>query len=71
MRFEDFLVTSDHEGTAGGQGITPLQGADLQTGDRLLMVTCEYQLAEQESVEVEDLFCDGARLRELPSDFYR
>jgi hypothetical protein len=57
MRFEDFLVTSDHEGTAV-HSVTPLQAAELQTGDRLLIVACDYQLAErmQDSVELEDLF---------------
>jgi hypothetical protein len=57
LHFEDFLVTSDQGGVAV-QSVTPLQAAELQAGDRLLIVTCDYQLAEhtQDSVEVEDLF---------------
>ena len=57
LRFEDFLTTLDDEGTAV-QSITPLQVAELQPRDRLLVVTCDYQLADKTkaSAGVEDRF---------------
>ena len=57
LRFEDFLTTVDDEGTAV-QSITPLEVAELQPRDRLLVVTCDYQLADKTkaSAGVEDRF---------------
>ena len=46
LRFEDFLTTFDDEET-GVESIMPLQVAELQPGDRLLVVTCHYQLADK------------------------
>jgi hypothetical protein len=46
LRFEDFLSTFDDEETAV-ESITPLEVAELKPGDRLLIVTCNYQLAEK------------------------
>jgi len=46
LRLEDFLTTFDDEGTSV-QSITPLEAAELQPGDRLLVVTCSYRLADQ------------------------
>jgi len=45
LRFEDFLATFDDEETVV-QSITPLEAAELQPRDRLLVVTCHYQLAD-------------------------
>jgi hypothetical protein len=57
LRLEDFLTTFEDEETAV-QSITPLQVAELQSGDRLLVVTCDYQFADktEERVAVEDRF---------------
>ena len=57
LHFEDFLTTLDDEGTAV-QSITPLQVAELQPRDRLLVVTCDYRLADKTkaSAGVEDRF---------------
>ena len=46
MHFDDFLTSFDEEETAV-QSITPLEVAELQPEDRLLVVTCNYQFAEQ------------------------
>jgi hypothetical protein len=46
LRFEDFLATFDDEETAV-QSIMPLQVVELKPGDRLLVVTCDYQLADR------------------------
>jgi hypothetical protein len=46
LRFEDFLTTFDDEETTG-ESITPLQVAELKPGDRLLIVTCNYQFADK------------------------
>lgn len=46
LRFEDFLTTFDDEETAA-QSITPLEVAELKPKDRLLVVTCSYQLADK------------------------
>jgi hypothetical protein len=45
LHFDDFLMTFDDDDTAV-QSITPLQIAELQPGDRLLVVTCNYQFAD-------------------------
>src|SRR5579863_7159403 len=57
LRFEDFLTTFDDEETAV-ESITPLQVAALKSGDRLLVVTCHYQLADKakRSGDLEDCF---------------
>ena len=46
FRFEDFLTASDDEETTV-ESITPLEVVELKPGDRLLVVTCNYQLAEK------------------------
>ena len=46
FRFEDFLTTSNDEETAV-ESITPLEVAELKPEDRLLVVTCNYKLAEK------------------------
>jgi hypothetical protein len=57
LRFEDFLTTFDDEETAV-ESITPLQVAELKPGDRLLIVTCNYQLADkaERNGDLEDCF---------------
>jgi hypothetical protein len=57
LRFEDFLTTFDDEETAV-QSITPLQAAELKPRDRLLVVTCGYQLADktEHNTDLEDRF---------------
>ncbi len=57
LRFEDFLTTFRHE-EAAVQSITPLQVVELQPRDRLLVVTCNYQLADktETSADLEDRF---------------
>lgn len=57
LRFEDFLTTFDDEETAI-ESIMPLQVAELKPGDRLLVVTCHYQLADKtkRNGELEDCF---------------
>ena len=57
LRFEDFLTTFDDEET-GVESIMPLQVAELQPGDRLLVVTCHYQLVDKtkRKGELEDCF---------------
>ena len=54
---EDFLTTFDDEETAV-ESITPLQVAELKPGDRLLVVTCNYQLADKakRNGDLEDCF---------------
>ena len=59
LRFEDFLTTLDDEGTAV-QSITPLQVAELQPRDRLLVVTCDYQLADKTKASAEPLLRQAA-----------
>jgi len=46
LRFEDFLTTFDNEENAV-ESIPPLQVVELKPGDRLLIVTCNYQLADK------------------------
>jgi hypothetical protein len=46
LRFEDFLTTFDDEETPV-ESITPLQVAELKPGDCLLIVTCNYQVADK------------------------
>jgi hypothetical protein len=46
LRFEDFLTTFDDEEYAV-ESITPLEVAELRPGDRLLIVTCNYQLVDK------------------------
>ena len=46
LGLEDFLTTFDDEETAV-ESIMPLQVATLKPGDRLLVVTCNYQLADK------------------------
>ena len=57
LRFEDFLTTFDDEETAV-ESITPLRVAELKQGDRLLVVTCNYQLADKtkRNGDLEDCF---------------
>jgi hypothetical protein len=56
LRFQDFLTTFDDEGTVV-QSITPLQVAELRPRDRLLVVTCDYQLVDKtENTEPADRF---------------
>jgi hypothetical protein len=57
LRFEDFLTTFDDEETAV-ESITPLEVAELKPGDRLLIVTCNYQLAHKtkRNGDLEDCF---------------
>ena len=55
--FGDFLTAFDDEETAV-ESIMPLQVAELKPGDRLLVVTCNYQLADQakRNGDLEDYF---------------
>jgi len=55
--FEDFLTTFDGEETAV-ESITPLQVAELKPKDRLLVVTCNYELADKtkRNGDLEDCF---------------
>ena len=46
LRFENVLTTFDDEETAV-ESITPLHVAGLKPGDHLLVVTCNYQLADK------------------------
>jgi hypothetical protein len=46
LRFEDFLSAFDDKETVV-QSITPLQAVELRPRDRLLVVTCDYQLADK------------------------
>jgi hypothetical protein len=57
LRFEDFLTTFDDEETAV-ESIMPLQVAELKPGDRLLVVTCNYKLADKtkRNGDLEDCF---------------
>ena len=57
LRFEDFLTTFDDEETAV-ESIVPLQVAELKPGDRLLIVTCNYQFADKtkRNGDLEDSF---------------
>jgi hypothetical protein len=57
LRFEGFLSTFD-DGDTAVQSITPLQVAELKPGDRLLIVTCDYKLADktQYKADLEDRF---------------
>jgi hypothetical protein len=57
LRFEDFLTTFDDEESAV-ESIAPLQVAELKQGDRLLIVTCNYQLTDksERSGDLEDCF---------------
>jgi hypothetical protein len=57
LRFEDFLNTFD-DGESAVQSITPLQVAELKPGDRLLVVTCDYKLADktQHKADMKDRF---------------
>jgi len=55
--FEDFLTTFDGEETAV-ESIAPLQVAELKPKDRLLVVTCNYELADKtkRNGDLEDCF---------------
>ena len=57
----DFLITSDNGGTAV-ESVAPLEVAQLQPEDRLLIVTCNYQTAEnaQARSSIEDIFVVAA-----------
>jgi hypothetical protein len=57
LRFEDFLSTFDDKETVV-QSITPLQAVEMRPRDRLLVVTCDYQLADKSKVgaDLEDRF---------------
>ena len=57
LGLEDFLTTFDDEETAV-ESITPLQVAELKPGDRLLVVTCNYQLVDKakRNGDLEDCF---------------
>jgi hypothetical protein len=57
LRLEDFLTTFDDQETAV-ESITPLQVAELKPGDRLLVVTCNYQLVDKtkRNGDLEDCF---------------
>jgi hypothetical protein len=57
LRFEDFLPTFDDEETVV-ESITPLQVAELKSGERLLVATCNYQLADKtkRNGDLEDCF---------------
>jgi hypothetical protein len=57
LLFEDFLSTFD-DGGAAVQSTTPLQMAELRPRDRLLVVTCGYQLANKtdDPISLEDHF---------------
>ena len=61
LRFEDFLTASDDQETAA-ESIAPLRVAELKPGDRLLVVTCNYQLADnaKRNGDFEDCFALGA-----------
>jgi hypothetical protein len=52
----DFLITSDNDGTAV-QSVAPLELAELQPEDRLIIITCDYQLAEKPEArsDIEDI----------------
>jgi len=57
LHIEDFLCAVDDE-KPGRVSIRPLQVAELEPGDRLLIVTCDYQLTgdAKEKVGIEDRF---------------
>ena len=57
LRFGDFLTTFDDQETVI-ESITPLQVAELKPRDRLLVVTCHYQLVDktERNGELEDCF---------------
>jgi hypothetical protein len=57
LRFEDFHTTFGGEET-GVESIIPLEVAELKAGGRLLVVTCNYQLADKtkRSGDLEDCF---------------
>ena len=57
LRFDDFLTAFDDE-EAAVESITPLQVAELKPGDCLLIVTCNYQLADKakRNGDLEDYF---------------
>ncbi|MGH8134564.1 MAG: hypothetical protein ACRETG_09230 [Steroidobacteraceae bacterium] len=56
LDLDDFLITLDEEPAV--QSIAPLQLAELQPGQRLLIVRCDYQLADggKEKADPEDWF---------------
>jgi hypothetical protein len=55
LRFEDFLTAFDDE---EGYSIMPLQVAELQGADRLLVVTCNYEFARttENKISLEERF---------------
>jgi len=57
IRFGDFLATFDDDGTSV-QSIMPLEVAELRPRDRMLIVTCNYQLTDKtdDHVDLEDRF---------------
>ena len=57
LRFEDFLTAFDDEGGTV-ESIMPLQMAELKPGDRMLIVTCNYQLTDKtrRNGDLEDCF---------------
>ncbi len=57
IRFEDFLTTIDDDG-ASVQSIMPLEVVELRPKERLLIVTCNYQLTDKtdDHVDLEDRF---------------
>jgi hypothetical protein len=57
IRFEDFLTTFDDDENSV-QSIVPLEVAKLRPKDRLLIVTCNYQLIDKTDghAELEDRF---------------
>ena len=58
----DFLITTSDNGEIAVESIAPLELAELQPEDRLLIVTCNYQAAEnaQARSSIEDIFVVAA-----------
>ena len=65
LDLDDFLITLDEEPAV--QSIAPLQLAELQPGQRLLIVSCDYQLADggKEKADPEDWFVLAQDCRSL------
>ncbi len=53
----DFLITSDNDGVEV-QSVASLEFVELQPEDRLMIVTCDYQLAEKREAlsDIKSLF---------------
>lgn len=54
LRFDNFLSTFDDD-RSDVVSITPLQLAELEPGDGLLIVTCDYRISDNEQAGSSDL----------------